>query len=170
MLKFTFGLILLAFSTIVGGFRYLENRTLITNQERQYEQAVRDKQEAGRMAKKIEAIKELTLRRGEDQRLNLERTIGLPPNIEFRFTSEADPNSPENQYFYRHNFEITGMTDFYTGLRLLNRLENMTGFVVYSACFACLSPPMGTEGAENERMFQIKGLVYVYNPETLDAQ
>jgi len=169
MVQFTIGLILIAISLIFGGVQFLENNTILQVQQKQLDQARSDKEAAGRFAKKIETIKEVTLRKGEDQKLNIERAIALPQRLEFRYTSEADANSPENQYFYRHNFEIAGITNFYTGLQLINKLENMNGFVIYSACFGCLTPPSGTEPAENEKMIQIKGTVYVYNPENVNA-
>ncbi|MBI1364089.1 MAG: hypothetical protein GC134_08895 [Proteobacteria bacterium] len=169
MIQFTIGLILSAFALIVGGFQFMENLNGIKVQRNQLAQAIRDKQEAGKFAKKIEAIKEVTLKKGEDQKLNIERAIELPKNVEFKYTSEADPNSQDNRFFYRHNFEITGLTDFVTGLRLVNKLENMNGFVLFSACFGCLSLPSGAEPEPNQRMIQIKGFVYVYNPETVNA-
>jgi hypothetical protein len=169
MFQFTLGLVLMAFSIIVGGFQYMENNAAVDAQRKKLDQAIRDKKEAGRFSKKIDIIKEITLRKGEDQKLNIERAIELPRNLEFRYTSEADPNSPENKFFYRHNFEIAGLTNFVTGVQLINKLENMNGFVIYSACFGCLSLPAGVIPDPSEKMIQIKGIVYVYNPENVNA-
>jgi hypothetical protein len=164
MIKFSIGVALLTFSVIVGVYEYFEKTAEIGRNRVALQQTLSQRDQVSQISQRIEAIKRVTLARGQDQKSNIEKILQIDQGsgIEFRYINEASPDDPANAYFYRHTFEITGVMDFIGGVKLLNRLENIPGLVVYSVCANCTKP---TDAAQLEKgiIFQIKGFAYVYN-------
>lgn len=168
MIQFTIGIALAIFALIVGSYQYLENEQIIGRQQQRLIDIERQKIEAQQMQVRLRRIADKLMPRGDDQRANIEKLLGLEDTkLTFRFVTQANPNDASSRYFYRHDFEITGGIDYFKGMQMINKADNLPGAVLYQACFNCtrLGSRAGSDLGPNEQILLIKGYLYVHNPE-----
>lgn len=169
MIQFTLGIALAIFALIVGSYQYLENENIISRQKYRIVEIDRQKVEAQQMQVRLRRISDKLMPRGEDQRANIEKLLGLEDTkLTFRFLTQANPTDPGSRFFYRHDFEISGSIDYFKGMQMINRADNLPGTVLYQACFNCtrLSGSRSQqETSQNEQILLIKGYLYVHNPD-----
>lgn len=168
MIQFAIGLILIAMSAIVGTYQYSQTTDRTASETARYHRLEQQKREVANIKQRLENTKKELVKQGDDQRASIEKTLNLADSqMQFKYVTMANLNDPSNRYFYRHEFQITGPSTFYDALKLIDKLENTKGVVLYSACMACIIPDQRTQLKEDQHMVQIKGYLYVYNPATL---
>lgn len=168
MIQFTIGIALAIFALIVGSYQYLDNEQIIARQQQRLVDIERQKVEAQQMQIRLRRIADKLMPRGDDQRANIEKLLGIEDTkLTFRFLTQANPNDAASRYFYRHDFEITGGIDYFKGMQMINKADNLPGAVLYQACFNCtrLGSRATSDLRENEQVLLIKGYLYVHNPE-----
>lgn len=163
MIRFSLGLSLAILSIIIGAVQFFENRDALAKAQDSLQRTQRQVAEMGQFNKRIEHIKKVVLVQGEDQKSKIERQLGLSSTeLSFKFLSNVKPNDPANQFFYRHEFEITGLSTYFETIKLLNQMESSPGFILTHVCFRCNLP--GMQEVENRYPIRIRGYIYVYNP------
>lgn len=164
MIRFTVGLVLLVFSVLIGFYQYDENVNRLRSEQSRLTRTQQQKVEAGQLQKRLAALKEKLMVRGDDQKSKIERTLNLSDTrLQFKFNSQGNPNDPSSKNFYRHEFELVGPSTYYKILETINQLENTPGVVIYSACVGCINPPSNVKLTPEEHMVLIKGYIYVNN-------
>lgn len=163
MIRFTLGLALFCLTLILGGYMYLNNKGLYTAKEAGLIAAQNQRDEAKNLQTKIRNIRKLSLVKGDDQKLTLERMLDIgSPGLQLQFVGQA--KSAGNQGLLRHTFRINGPATFGESQTVLQRMATLPGFNVYKYCYACSRPPKGTPA--NRKMVDIEGYLYVYDPNT----
>lgn len=163
MIKFTLGLSIFCLSIILGGYMYMENKSLYQAKEDGLYVAQQERDEARSLQGKIQNIRKLSLVRGDDQKLTIERMLDIgAPGMELRFVGQA--KSSGNQGLLRHTFRISGPATFEESEAVLSKMAQLPGFTIYKYCYGCSRPPKGTPKAR--RMIDMEGYLYVYDPNT----
>lgn len=168
MIKFTLGIALAIFAIIVGGYQYFANEDLIVRQNQRLLDIERQKVDAQQVQIRLRRIADKLMPRGDDQRANIEKLLNLEETkLTFRFLTQANPTDPASRYFYRHDFEITGPIDYFKGMQMINKADNLPGAVLYQTCFNCTRLGRGVTASTEagEQILLIKGYLYVHNPE-----
>lgn len=165
MVQFSIGISLIILSLFIGISQYLDNQDSLQGAQARLERTQQKVREMGQFSTRLERAKQLAIEAGQDQRARLENSLELQNmDLELRLTSSPRPDSPERQFFYRHEFQISGQTSFFDMIKLLNKLDNTRGFVVNYACIRCDNA--GVEEAEKgKEPVIIRGILNVYNPE-----
>ena len=165
MMRFTIGLVLLAFTIVVGGYQLYNNNDLIQVRER----GVRDLQhkldQNQRLILQLQKVRQQTMQRGQDQKFTIERMLNIgEPGLSFSFVGQPQ-RAGANNAFYRHTYRISGPGTFGDAYAVLKELAKRPGFSVYKYCFGCTRTPRNAP--DNTHMVQIEGYLYVYDPQTL---
>jgi hypothetical protein len=165
MMRFTIGLILLAFTAVVGGYQLFSNYELIQVRERGVQDLSRKLDQNQRLIGRLQKVREQTMRRGQDQKFTIERMLGIgEPGLGFTFVGQPQKAGGSNAFYY-HTYRISGPATFDEAYELLKKLAKRPGFSVYKFCFGCTRKPRGSP--KNTNMVQIEGYLYVYDPKTL---
>ena len=163
MIRFSLGLSLAVLAIIIGAVQFFENKDALASAEESLRRTQRQVAEMGQFNQRVEQIKRVVLPQGEDQKSKIERQLGLSATeLTFKFLSNVKPNDPANQFFYRHEFEITGIASYFETIKLLNQMESSPGFILNQICFRCNIP--GQTEKDNKYPVRIRGYIYVYNP------
>lgn len=163
MIRFSLGLSLAILSIMIGAVQFFENQSALQTAEDSLRRTQRQVAEMGQFNQRVNQIKKSVLVQGEDQKSRIERQLGLSETqLSFKFLSNVRPNDPANQFFYRHEFEITGLATYFETIKLLNQMESGPGFILNHVCFRCSLP--GLQEDENRYPIRIRGYIYVYNP------
>lgn len=164
MIRFAIGLSLAVLSIIIGFVQFFENETALLRAEESLTRTKRQVAEMGQYNARVNQIKKIVLIQGDDQKSKIERQLGLSDTgLNFKFLTNVKPNDPANQFFYRHEFEVTGMATYFETIKLLNQMESSPGFILTRVCFRCAIPGLTEE--DNKYPIRIQGYIYVYNPE-----
>lgn len=165
MIQFSLGISLIILSLFIGISQYFDNEDKIQGAQNRFERTQQKVREMGQFSTRLERARKLALEAGQDQRARVEDRLELPEmGLELRFTSSPRPDSPDRQFFYRHEFQISGQATFFDMIKLLNTLENSKGFVVNYACIRCDNVAVD-EPEEGKEPVTIRGYLNVYNPE-----
>ena len=163
MVRFSLGLSLLVLAIIIGVVQYFENIDAHQRAEDSLRRTRQQVAEMGQFNRRVEQAKRIVMVQGEDQKSKLERLLGLgDKRLEFKFISNVQPNDPANQFFYRHEYEVSGAATYFETIKLLNLMETTPGFIITSICFRCAIPGVNPTG--NVYPVRIRGYIYVYNP------
>lgn len=166
MIKFTLGLAIIAFTLIVGAYKYFENNDLISARERGLRSAQKRLEESANLAAELTSIKDYAMPSGEDQKFNIERMLGIgAPGMEFTFLGQSRVTGAEA--VYRHNYKISGMSTFTELMALLEDIISRPGFTITKICFACGRSAQSDE--TNTYFVIIEGLLYVYDPQVVEG-
>lgn len=164
MMQFTLGATLLAFSLIMGGYMYMENADLINIKQRGLTQVEQKFKQNAQMIQRLSTIKEKTMERGQDQKANLERFLGIgAPGLVLSFTGTPLQADGSSNNFYRHNFRVIGPATFMKAQEVITKMAETPGFTVHKVCLGCTRRP--SDLPEGQNMVSIEGFLYVYNPE-----
>ncbi len=165
MIKFAVGLALIIFTAILGTYFYIEQSTLYETRQSGLEEALSRRDEGKDLQQRIRAIRARSMISGDDQKFTIERLLDIgAPGMEWRFVGQPRQFG-NNRALYRHTARITGPATYAESQALLRKLVTLPGFVPYRYCYACSLPPRGTP--EDQKMVQIEGYLYVYDPNTL---
>lgn len=165
MIKFTLGIAIIAFSTIVGLFQYFENVDMIEVKERSLAQSISKKDMYQRIERRAQGLIETSMLRGEDKKNKIERLLNIgEPNLTFEFVGQGQ-NVQSVDALYRHNFKIEGPSDFKGLMDTLKALNATPGFVVYKVCQGCSKSRKTYEAGQHSTL--IEGHLYVYDPKLL---
>lgn len=163
MIRFTLGLAVVFITVVLGGYMWFNNKSLILAKTDGLYRAQQERDEALNLKGKIRNIRKLSLVRGDDQKLTLERMLDIGnPGMELRFVGQAQ--SAGDAGLLRHTFRISGPATFDESLSVVKRMAQMPGFNMYKYCFACSRAPKGTPASR--KMVDIEGYLYVYDPNT----
>lgn len=163
MIRFSLGLSLAVLAIIIGVVQFFENKDALVSAHDSLRRTQRQVAEMGQFNQRVEQIKRVVLPQGEDQKSKIERQLGLSgTGLEFKFLSNVKPNDPANQFFYRHEYEVSGIASFFETIKLLNLMETSPGFIINSICFRCNIP--GKTEKDNKYPVRIRGYIYVFNP------
>ena len=165
MVKFSIGVSLIILSLFIGGNQYFENENKIQNAENKLERTQQKIKEMSQFSQRLTKAKSLAMKRGNDQRARLESNLGLNEiGLELKFSSSPRPDSREAQFFYRHEFTISGQSSFFDAFKLVNTLEQKPGFILNYVCVRCEN--INVEAPEEGKdPLRIRGFLNVYNPE-----
>lgn len=163
MIRFTLGLSLICLTFILGGYMWLQNRDLVQARQDGLYRLMQERDDAQDLQRRISSIKKLSLVRGDDQKLTLERMLDIgTPGMELRFIGQAQGSAERG--LLRHTFRISGPATFGEAQSVLERMASLPGFTSYKFCYACARAPKGTP--QNRKMVDIEGYLYVYDPNT----
>lgn len=163
MIRFSLGLSLAVLAIIIGVVQFFENQDSLVSAQDSLRRTQRQVAEMGQFTQRVQQIKQVVLVQGEDQKSKIERNLGLSnTELDFKFLSNVKPNDPANQFFYRHEYEVSGLASFFETIKLLNQMESSPGFIINSICFRCNLP--GKTQKDNKYPVRIRGYIYVYNP------
>lgn len=163
MLRFTFGLAIVCMTVIFGGYLWFGNNSLLEAKKNGVYAAEQKRDEALGLQTKIRQIRKLSLVRGDDQKLTLERMLDIgAPGLQLRFVGQAKTSG--NQGLIRHTFRVNGPATFAESHAMLAKMSSLPGFSVYKYCYACSRSPKGTPA--NRKMVNVEGYLYVYDPNT----
>ena len=165
MVKFSIGISLIILTLFIAGNQYFENQNNIQNAENKLERTKQKIKEMSQFSQRLTTAKSLAMKRGNDQRARLESNLGLTEmGLALKFTSSPRPDSREAQFFYRHEFTISGQTRFFDAFNLVNTLEQTPGFVLNYVCIRCENINIETP-EDGKEPLRIRGFLNVYNPE-----
>lgn len=165
MVRFSIGVSLLILSLFIGVTQYFDNVDRIQGAEARFERTQQQVREMGQFSERLDAAKEMAMERGNDQRARLENTFNLREiGLQFQFTASPRPDAPESQFFYRHEFQISGQATFFDVFNLLNTMENTPGFIINYVCIRCDNLNVQAPEGGKEPV-SIRGYLNVYNPE-----
>jgi hypothetical protein len=165
MIKFAAGLALLIMTFILGTWLWLDQSSQLEAKRAGLEEAMSKRDEGRNLTARIKKIRAQSMITGDDQKFTIERLLDIgAPGLEWRFVGQPRLTGG-NRALYRHTWRIIGPASFSQSQELLRRLVTLPGFVPYRYCFACGLEPKGTP--KNQRMVQIEGYLYVYDPNTL---
>lgn len=165
MIRFSIGAAMIVFTLILGGYRYSE----LSGRQHDLEQAMveaQDKRDQGKnLTERIQKVRKTTLTTADAQKLTIEKMLNIgAPGLEWRFLGQALVRG-NNKSLYRYTFRISGPGTYNGSQKLLERMNEVPGFVPYRYCFACTQPPRGTP--EGLRMVQVEGYLYAHDKNTL---
>jgi hypothetical protein len=165
MMPFAIGVIIAIFSSVFGIYQYFSNTEATEQTAAALAEALDMKEQGQALSERIRQVRRTSLTMGDDQKFTLERLLDIgAPGLEWRFVGQPRQYGA-NRALYRHTFRISGATTYPEVQALLERMNQLPGFVVHRMCFACTQTPRGTP--ETLRMTQIEGYLYVYDPNTL---
>lgn len=167
MIQFAIGITLLIAGLGWGGLNYFEKTNLIAEIQRSIDDSRQRESQAKQLEDQRNRLREQTIERGQDQRANLIRTLGLEaePRLNFRITAEAPAADQVNKSFYHHTFELDGPMSFAAFVQMIDRLEKATGLTVTYSCFRCGAVSSNANAGANPGEYQavIRGNIYVHN-------
>lgn len=164
MMKFTLGLAIIAFTLIVGSYKFIENDELIAARKFGLKDAIARRDETRMLKAKVQSVKKIGMVEGKDQKFSIERMLDIgTPGLEFSFVGQG--RGANDATIYRHSFRIEGPADFASTMRVLRDLSKSPGFVVNKICYACRTNR--TPLPDGQVIIQIEGFLYVYNPNKL---
>lgn len=165
MIRFTLGLIIFALTIVMGGYMYFQNLSIIESRRNALATIQEEKEDGIKLKERIKNIRKMSTVSGDDQKFTIERTIGIgAPGLELKFIGQPR-TAGGSRAMYRHTFRITGPATFQKSLDTVRKISVMPGFAIYKYCYACAQAPKDTP--ENEKMVQIEGYLYVYDPNIL---
>lgn len=166
MMKFTIGLAIIAFTLIVGGYKYTENADLVAIKETGLRQVIGRKDAANKLLARYEEIKKKSIKTGDDQKFTIERTLNIGEGgLEFKFLGQS--SNEDGDALYNHTFRISGPANFAELMRVTQQLSTLPGFSVYRVCYACDKPKKKQKLKDGQHMVTIEGYLYVYDPNTI---
>lgn len=165
MIRFAIGAAIIVFTLIMGVYRYSD----LSSRQQDLESAMieaQDKRDQGRnLTTRIQDVRKTTFTTADAQKLTIEKMLDIgAPGMEWRFLGQALVRG-DNKSLYRYTFRISGPSTYAVSQKLLERMNELPGFVPYRYCFACTQPPRGTP--ENLSMVQIEGYLYAHDKNTL---
>lgn len=162
MIKFTLGATLLAFALIIGSYVFFENQSNIAVKERGLKRVEKDLRKNQQMINRLKKVKDVSMKRGEDQKSAIERSLGIgAPGMVFSFSGRTEKAGGKDS-FLRHNYRIVGPANFAKVQKVLVKLSKTKGFTINKVCVACTRKPRNLP--EDQQMMQIEGALYVYDP------
>ena len=166
MIKFTIGIAILAFTSIVGSFQYFENIDEIIIKERALVEAKEKRDRYQTIEDRAKKVRKISLAKGEDKKNTIERMLNIgAPGLTFEFIGQSKQNQGVDA-IYNHNFRIEGPAEFTTLMETLKTLRETPGFVVSKVCYGCKSGRKA-KMEEGQHHAIIEGQIYVYDPKLL---
>lgn len=168
MMKFTLGIAIIIFTSIVGSYKYLENEERIIAKQRGLISETEKRERFLRIEQRSKQIPKFAVVRGDDKKNIIEKLLEIgEPGLKFNFIGQAR-REDAHLGIIRHTFKISGPATFAETQKLLKTMQtlpSMPGFVVYSTCFGCGATNKKLE--EGEHMVNIEGYLYAYDPNIL---
>lgn len=166
MMKFTIGIAILAFTTIVGTYQYFENVDLIAVKERGLAEAQKKKERYVKIENRAKKVRNTAIAKGEDKKNTIERLLEIgSPGLTFEFVGQSKQNQGVDA-IYRHNWRIEGPSSFENLMAVLSKVRGTNGFVITKVCYGCKSSRK-TKMDAGEHHAIIEGQLYVYDPKLL---
>ncbi|HEX2859495.1 MAG TPA: hypothetical protein VHP58_04800 [Alphaproteobacteria bacterium] len=165
MIRFAAGLALMVLTLIIGTWQWFDQASQYQAKKAGLEDAVAKREEGLDLNLRIKKVRAQSMASGDDQKFTIERLLDIgAPGMEWRFVGQPRITGG-TRTLYRHTFRIVGPSTFAKSQELMRRLVTLPGFVPYRFCYACGLAPKGTPS--DQRMVQIEGYLYVYDPSTL---
>lgn len=165
MIRFSIGMAILVFTAILGIYRFSDLSGRYHDQTLALEEAEAKRTEGKDLSERIRLIRRLSVTTTDAQKFNIERMLDIGnPGMEWRFVGQPLVRGV-NRSLYRYTFRISGPTTYAESQDLLQRMNQLPGFVPYRYCYACTQNPRGAP--DNLRTVQIEGYLYAYDPNTL---
>lgn len=165
MIRFAVGVGMVIFALIFGAYRFFDLSSRYEDLSVALEDAYGKRDEGKDLVQRIREIKKIGMVVEDAQKFNIERLLDIgAPGMEWRFVGQPLIRG-NNRALYRYTYRISGPTTYADSQALLERMNQLPGFVVYRYCFNCIQPARGTP--ENLKMVQIEGYLYGYDAATL---
>lgn len=165
MMRFTFGVAILIFTIIMGGYQYFSNKDTIMLTENSLANIEQKYQRSTRVQTRLADIKNSAIPRGQDQKNTIERILELD-RLNATFTFLGKPTlAGGSATVYRYNYRIQGSMTYANSYKLIQKLNNHPGFSVFKVCYGCQRRPRDLP--ETQHMVQIEGYLYVYDPDAI---
>ena len=165
MMKFTLGIAILVFTLIVGSYEYMDNEALIIAKERGLEDAKAKRDRYNRIERRSKQVSQFAIPRGEDKKNTIERLLEIgEPGLKFGFIGQARRETA-HLGIIRHTFKISGPATFSQATKVITKLHEHPGFIIYKTCFDCGFSKKELE--ENHHNVNIEGYLYAYDSNIL---
>lgn len=162
MMKFTIGIALLAFTLIVGGYRFSNNMELISSRENSVQSAQDTFQRSQQLKQSVKGINKRAIPIQDSQKSSIERMLAIgQPGPSFTYVGQPVYGSGDRS-FYKYTYRIKGPATFEKAMAIVNLISENKGFTISKFCFACGRLPRNTD--ESLKMVDIEGDVYIYDP------
>lgn len=165
MIRFAAGLAIIVFTAILGIYKYLDIRGDYDSRQSALYDALDKRDQGKNLQQRIREIRRISALNNDAKKLDVERLLNIgAPGLEWRVVGQPLTRG-SNKALYRYTYRIAGPSTFTDSQNLMERMNQLPGFVIYRFCFACTEPPRGT--SPNLSMVQIEGYLYAYDPDTL---
>jgi hypothetical protein len=164
MIRFAAGLAIIVFTAILGIYKYLDIASDANSRQAALYDALDKRDQGKNLQQRIREIRRISALNDDAKKLDIERLLNIgAPGMEWRFVGQPLTRG-SNKALYRYTFRIAGPSTYNDSQDLLERMNQLPGFVTYRYCFACTEAPRGT--APGLSMVQIEGYYYAYDPAT----
>lgn len=164
MIRFAAGLAIIVFTAILGIYKYLDISSDYNSRQAALYDALDKRDQGKNLQQRIREIRRISALNDDAKKLDIERLLNIgAPGLEWRFVGQPLTRG-SNKALYRYTFRIAGPSTYNDSQDLMERMNQLPGFVTYRYCFACTEAPRGT--APGLSMVQIEGYYYAYDPAT----